>query len=256
MQSGESVADLIYGKHPIEEVLKHNPKSVKMLYLQSGSEALTRFGAALEGMEVPISVHETDRAALDEMCGGGVHQGVAALLTPFAYRPLESMIKKSLSAQGRGIIVVLDQVTDPQNVGSILRAAEAFGADGVVLTERRSSPITATARKASVGAAEIVPIAQVTNLQRALQELKEKGFWIVGTSLSEAAKPLGQVQLPERAVLVLGSEGSGIRNLTEKECDVLVQIPMQGAISSLNVSQAATVLLYELSRQPRAAGTK
>lgn len=172
--------------------------------------------------------------------------------------PLRSTLD-AVAAQAKassGILVALDQVVDPQNLGSILRAAAAFGAAGVLFTKDRSSPLTEAAQRVSVGASEIVPHVVVTNLVRELQRLKQQGFWVAGASLAADAQPLDEVEVPTPTVLVMGSEHSGLRRLVAENCDLLVKIPMRGEIQSLNVGQAAAILLYELQRRAAAASSE
>lgn len=185
------------------------------------------------------------RAELDALCGGGNHQGVAALLGPTRTPSLDELID---SPSGSRLIVVLDQVEDPQNLGAVLRAAEVWGAQAVLATERRSAPLTPAARKSSVGASEIIPLIRVTNLQRALEKLKAAGVWVVGTEIG-AEREIYGYRFPRDVALVLGSEGRGLRALTRSTCDELLRLPMYGVLQSLNVAQTASVFLYEVQRQ-------
>ena len=150
---------------------------------------------------------------------------------------------------GRGLILALDEVCDPQNLGAIFRVADAVGVDGIISTDKRSASLTDVARKASAGASEFIPFSVVKNLQRSFEELKKQGFWILGTALSDDAQSLYELDVGHPLVVVLGSEGSGMRELTKKSCDFLVEIPMRGVVESLNVSQAASVVLFELQRK-------
>ncbi len=232
---------LIYGRRAIGEVVKHRAEAICEIFVVKGSkvpEELTEFS---------ISEHSQDE--LDELCEGGVHQGIAAIVKNSLETPLPELISFSQSANGKGLLAVLDQVSDPHNVGAIFRAVEALGFDGVVMTTDRSAPITPVVRKVSAGASELIKFTKVKNLQRALETLKKAGFWIAGTTLAEGASSLYEIDIPKPLAVVFGSEGQGIRRLTEKECDILISIPLNGVIESLNVSQAAAIVMAEILRQ-------
>jgi len=196
-----------------------------------------------------------ERRDLDDLLRDAVHQGIALEAEPLAEVFLEDLI---IRAEGRpgSLLVVLDQVTDPHNVGAILRSAAAFGADGVVTTERHAPGETAALAKAAAGALDLVPFVRVGNLARALADLKAAGYRCIGLD-SDAAQEIDGIPVPERRALVLGAEGPGMRRLTRDSCDDLVRIPMAarsyggGALDSLNVSNAAAVALYALSRPRR-----
>ncbi len=160
----------------------------------------------------------------------------------------------ALALAGTGLIVALDQVVDPHNVGAIFRAAAAFDVDAVVMHKDRSSPLTDAARRVSQGGADVVPHVSVTNLVRALEKLKKQGFWILGTTLGPGSSKLAELEVPRPAVLVMGSEQKGLRRLVAEKCDLLATIPMSEKMQSLNVSQAAAVTLYELRRRDGEAG--
>lgn len=181
-------AEVIYGRRPVFEVLRSSAQRVERVFCAAGScvkddlLALVRPGC---------SVTPVERGVLDEICAGGNHQGVCAQLGPYQFATLAGILDRCASSQ-RCCLVVLDEVADPQNLGAILRAAEVLGAGGVVITKRRSATVTASARRASAGASEFVPVCQVTNLQQALEELKRCGFWVAGTSLGEDAVKLSE----------------------------------------------------------------
>jgi 23S rRNA (guanosine2251-2'-O)-methyltransferase len=177
------------------------------------------------------------------------HQGVVAIGRPFPYVSLHDILARDRKDQTPRLIVVLDHLTDPHNVGAIVRTAEAAGADGVVLPERRSAGINATVRKAAAGAAAHLPIARVANLADALRVLKKAGIWVVGADLSADAIELATADLNRSLALVIGAEGSGLSQLIRRECDYLVRLPMRGKVSSLNASVAAAILIYEALRQ-------
>ena len=200
-----------------------------------------RAGVVVE--RVPLNV-------LNHAAGGGRHQGVVAELdAPREYTPTEL----AADARGMPLIVVLDGVEDPHNVGAILRTADATGVDGVVRQQRRAAPLTGAAAKASAGAVAHVRIADVVNIARALEELKAAGVWTIGLA-GDAEKHYDDVDLRQPTAIVLGAEGAGLRRLVRERCDWLVRIPMAGHVESLNVSVAAAVMLFEAIRQRRAPG--
>jgi 23S rRNA (guanosine2251-2'-O)-methyltransferase len=195
-----------------------------------------------------VAVRFLGRAELDRMAGNNAHQGVVAITSNKRYNDLDDVI-----AAKRGhhsLIVVLDGVEDPHNLGAILRTADAAGADGVVIPERRAVGVTATVAKASAGASEHLPMAKVTNIARTLEELKEKNLWIVGLD-ERGTETYDALDYNMDCAIVLGSEGKGVHDLVAKKCDFLVSIPMLGKVPSLNVSVAAGVVLYEIVRQRR-----
>lgn len=194
-----------------------------------------------------IQVEEVDRSVLDRESERGRHQGVAAIAPDFRYASLAEVLARAAGKE-RSIIVALDHVTDPGNFGAVIRSAECAGADGVVVAERRSAPVTAVVHKASAGATSHLPVARVSNLVRALEELKQQGYWVAGAS-EHARDSLWDAPLEGRIVLVLGSEGTGLSRLVSETCDFTVSIPLVGEVGSLNVAQAATVLLFEWVRR-------
>jgi 23S rRNA (guanosine2251-2'-O)-methyltransferase len=188
-----------------------------------------------------------EREALDRILGRDtVHQGVAARVAPLPETDIFELCDLGRD-RNQAIILVLDQITDPHNVGAILRSAAAFGAIGIVLTERNAAPENGVLAKSASGALEHVPLVRVINLARALDELKSAGFWCVGLA-AEAERTLAEAKLSGRVALCLGAEGSGLRRLTRERCDLLARLPTAGPIDQLNVSNAAAVALYELAR--------
>jgi 23S rRNA (guanosine2251-2'-O)-methyltransferase len=247
-------ASLIYGRRPITEILRHAPERIEKLLIagRAFSQAGSSDGAAPDGGELKSILElakksgivgtAVDRQALDDLTSGGVHQGVAAHLSAAPAFSLEKLA--AMAKEQNGIIVAIDQVTDPHNFGAVLRAADGAGASGAIVPKSGSSPVTAVVRKSSAGAADVLPLCQVSNLGQALERLKKEGFWVIGTALSETSTDLYQAELALPAVVVIGSEGKGIRRLTAELCDFLIEIPMSGALQSLNVSQAAAVVLF------------
>jgi 23S rRNA (guanosine2251-2'-O)-methyltransferase len=194
-----------------------------------------------------VRVDAVPRRELDRMSERGAHQGVVAIVEPFRYAELDAVLAATLE-KASSLIVVLDHVTDPGNLGAVVRTAEVVGADGVIVPKDRSAAMTASAIKASAGAAEHVPVCRVANVAQALERCKQQGYWIVGAS--EKADALAwDAPLEGRIALVMGAEGSGLARLTERECDLLVRLPVRGHVSSLNVSAATAVLAYEWLRR-------
>lgn len=194
-----------------------------------------------------IPIIEVSRHALDAASERGRHQGVAAVIRAFRYATLHEVLNATAD-KAESVVVVLDHVTDPGNFGTIVRSAECAGADAVVVADRRSAPVTPVVHKAAAGALVHLPVARVANIVRAIEELKRAGYWAIGAS-EKAAVDVWHAPLEGRIALVLGSEGRGLARLVKESCDVLVSIPMQGHIESLNVAQAATVLLFEHARR-------
>lgn len=194
--------------------------------------------------DFPCKGEVLDAAALSRLLpAGAVHQGVAMEVAPLPEPSLPEM-----SQQERGVIVVLDQVTDPHNVGAILRTAQALGALGVIMTERNAPPLGGVLAKAASGALDLLPVWKVTNLARTLDELKEAGFWSVGLD-ERAPKVLSQADFPSKLALIMGAEGEGMRRLTQEKCDFLAKLPTDPAFPTLNVSVALALALYELLRK-------
>ena len=233
----------LYGRHAVLAALANNERKIHRLL--ATPETAARLKAELPPTADANRIETVRREDIARLLpGDAVHQGIAALTSPLP----ESFLGDLVTASGdHAVVVVLDQVTDPHNTGAILRSAEAFGAVGIVTTDRHAADESGTLAKAASGALERVPMAKVTNLARALRDLKESGFWIVGLS-ERGGTYLADAKLSGRIALVLGAEGDGLRRLTEEHCDLLVRLPMSGAMPSLNVSNAAAVALYELAR--------
>ena len=219
-----------------------------MLAGQEGEAAALTADAVAEQRGHGESVQTLDRAALDRLLpAGAVHQGWVLEVEPLDSADLDDVLRAAAVTEGRSIVIVLDQVSDPHNVGAILRSAAAFGAIAVVVAEHGAPPATGALAKAASGALDTVPLVRAVNLTRVLDTLKEAGFWCCG--LDDAAPaPLASLDLGPRVALVLGSEGGGLRRLLRERCDYLARLPTRSALPSLNVSNAAAVALYELVR--------
>ena len=244
-----SQLEQVYGVHAVEALLRHQPRRVKQLWLAEGRQD-PRVQTLVElATQQRISVGQRERRELDEWAEG-VHQGVVAEVSPSQVWG-EAMLEELLDRhEGVPLLLVLDGVTDPHNLGACLRTADAAGALAVVVPKDKSATLNATVRKVACGAAEVMPLVAVTNLARTLEKLQKRGLWVVGTA-GEADQEIYQQDLRGPLVLVMGAEGKGMRRLTREHCDFLVKLPMAGSVSSLNVSVAAGVCLFEALRQRR-----
>lgn len=252
-----SQLEKIYGVHAVEALLRHHPKRVKQIWLAEGRSD-PRVQTLIElASENRVAVGNAERRELDAWVDG-VHQGVVADVSPSQVWG-EAMLDELLDrTEGAPLLLVLDGVTDPHNLGACLRSADAAGALAVIVPKDKSATLTPTVRKVACGAAEVIPLVAVTNLARTLEKLKQRGLWVVGTA-GEAEQSLYQQDLTGPTILIMGAEGSGMRRLTRDLCDYLVRLPMAGSVSSLNVSVATGVCLFEALRQrgvKAAAGTK
>ena len=252
-----SQLEKIYGVHAVEALLRHHPKRVKQIWLAEGRND-PRVQTLIElANENRVQVGQAERREMDAWVEG-VHQGVVADVSPSQVWG-EAMLDELLDrTDGAPLLLVLDGVTDPHNLGACLRSADAAGALAVIVPKDKSATLTPTVRKVACGAAEVIPLVAVTNLARTLEKLKQRGLWVVGTA-GEAEQSLYQQDMTGPTILIMGAEGSGMRRLTRDLCDYLVRLPMAGSVSSLNVSVATGVCLFEALRQrgvKAAAGTK
>ena len=244
--------EVLYGLHPVEEALKAGRRRFDHVLV-----ARERRDARLERLlalcrQAHVRVLEQPREQLTLAAKTAAHQGVVALVRPQEFLALEDLFEPAAEGGSAArLMLALDGVEDPQNLGALLRVADGAGVDGVVLTERRSAPLSAVAVKASAGAAEHLRLARVVNLVRALEELKRQNLWVVGLD-ERGETDYDRFDLTGNLVLVLGREGAGLHDLVRRTCDHLLRIPMAGGVSSLNVSAAGAVVLYEAARQRRA----
>ncbi len=245
-----SQLEKIYGVHAVQALLQHHPKRVKQIWLSEGrSEPRLQALLALAA-ENRVAVGQAERRELDAWVEG-VHQGVVADVSPSQVWG-EAMLDELLErAETPPLILVLDGVTDPHNLGACLRTADAAGATAVVIPKDKSATLTGVVRKVACGAAEVIPLVAVTNLARTLEKLQQRGLWVVGTA-GEAEQEIYQQDLTGPLVMIMGAEGRGMRRLTREHCDFLVKLPMSGSVSSLNVSVATGVCLFEAVRQRQA----
>jgi 23S rRNA (guanosine2251-2'-O)-methyltransferase len=238
----------IYGINSVTEALKARGRAFEWVGMAKERHDLRLQRLIEDCRRLSVPVRFLQRTELDRMAGNAAHQGVVAVTSAKQYNDLADVI-----AARRGqysLIVVLDGVEDPHNLGAILRTADAAGANGVVIPERRSATVTGTVTKASAGASEHLPIAKVTNIARTVEELKEDDIWTVGLD-ERGTQTYDALDYNMHCALVLGGEGKGLHDLVKRKCDFLVSIPMLGKVPSLNVSVAAAIVLYEIVRQRR-----
>ena len=237
----------IEGRNALTEALRSG-RTIDKVFVAAGDTDRSLQRLAAQAKETGAVVVPVDRRKLDAMSTSHSHQGVIALVAAREYFSLDDIMEEAASRGENALIVICDELSDPHNLGAILRTAECAGAHGVIIPKRRSVGLTATVAKASAGAVEYMKVARVTNINSAISELKEKGVWIFGTA-AEGSVPMYKADLTVPAAIVIGSEGDGMSPLVRKNCDVMVHIPMKGSISSLNASAAASILLYEAVRQ-------
>ena len=238
--------DVMYGIHVVEEALNAN-EALRAIHIsdERKRDPLLRKIIA-EAKERNVPVRFEDRGFFTQL-PFKTHQGVIAIAPPFEYASLHDVIGRRKT--GFGFFVLLDHLTDPHNVGAIIRSAECFGADAVILPDRRSAGVNATVRKAAAGAAEHLAIVRVSNINEAIRQLKKAGVWVAGADAGESSIDLETADFRRDIALVIGAEGEGLAQLVRRECDYLVRIPMPGVTESLNASVAAGVLMYEVLRQ-------
>ncbi len=241
---------VVYGINPVSEILRSEGGDIQKIVIAEGrrGEEIKRILdlASTRGIEVEVRSRET----LDRQAGTAAHQGVLCVCGEFTYSSLEDIVEHRHPSFAGSLILLLDGIEDPQNVGSLIRTAHCFGANGVVIPRDRAAGITPAVIKSSAGAVRHIPVARVTNLSQTIEFLKEKGFWIYGADAG-AENDAGSVRFEGNVGLVMGSEGKGMRPLVKKHCDVLLSIPLFGRVDSLNVSVAAGILLHEIRRGAR-----
>lgn len=242
--------EVLYGVHPVAEALRAGQRRFDhvLVAAERHDDRLARLVA--ECRHAGVRVRQEPREQLTQIAGTNMHQGVVALVHPKEMLSIEDLFEAPVAGQSR-LLLALDGVEDPQNLGALLRVADGAGVDGVIVTERRSAPLSSVAVKASAGAAEHLRVARVVNLVRALEELKQQNIWVIGLD-ERSETDYDRFDLTGNCVLVLGREGAGLHDLVRRTCDHLLRIPMAGGVSSLNVSTAGAVVLYEAYRQRRA----
>ncbi len=235
--------ELIIGRNAVTEAVKSD-REIDTLFVASGDRSGSIGIIIGKAREKGIVIKEVDRRKLDAMCGGGNHQGVAARAAAHKYAEIEDILALAREKGEDPFVIICDEIEDPHNLGAIIRTADACGAHGVIIPKRRGVSLTYAVGKVSAGAVEYVPVARVTNLPAAIEELKEKGFWIYGANMD--GTPWDKQDYSGAVALVIGSEGRGISRLVKEKCDFIVSLPMKGKINSLNASVAAGILMYEV----------
>ena len=243
----EEAEGQLEGRNALTEALKAG-RTIDKVFIAVGDTDRSLQRLAAQAKDAGAVIVPVDRRKLDQMSTTHSHQGVIALAAAHVYYTIDDILEEAASRGETPLIVICDELSDPHNLGAIMRSAECAGAHGVIIPKRRSVGLTATVAKASAGAVEYMKVARVTNINNAISELKEKGVWVFGTA-AEGSIPMYKADLTGPAAIVIGNEGDGMSQLVRKNCDVMVHIPMKGSISSLNASAAASILLYEAVRQ-------
>lgn len=240
----EEREDVIAGRNAVMEAIKGN-RTIEALYITTGQTEGSINAIKKLAREKKLVIKEVDKKKLDSLSGGAVHQGVVALVTPYKYCEVSEIIEYAKEKGEAPFIVILDELEDPHNLGSIIRTAELCGVHGIIIPKRRNVGITTTVYRASVGAIEYVKVAKVTNINATIDELKEQGIWVYGADIAGDEYSY-EVDFSGPCALIIGNEGKGIAKLTLKKCDKLVKIPMVGKINSLNASVAGGIMMYEV----------
>lgn len=247
------MADLVYGFHPVREGLRGRRQPLELFVLEGPlNERLHKLLGLAEERGVPV--RRRRKADLDRLAGQPHHQGVVLTVEPFSYTDVDDLLALWRNSGRPALFLLLDGITDPHNFGAILRNADAAGCMGVIVAKDRSCPVSGVVDKTSAGAVEHLPVSQVTNLGRTIEQLKEAGVWVYGLSGDPEGKRIHAEDLTGNVALVIGAEGEGLRPLTRKLCDGLLAIPMAGHVASLNAASASAVALFEVVRQRLAAG--
>lgn len=237
----------LYGIHALESILQREPHRILELFIAKGRDDERLHNIINLARKHRISVQFAQRKALDDKAQGEQHQGILA--RAIAAKPLnENDLDAIITQADKPFLLVLDGVTDPHNLGAVLRSADAAGVDAVIVPKDKSATLNATVRKVACGAADVIPLIHVTNLARTLVDIQQQGVWVVGTA-GEATQLVYECDMSGPVALVMGAEGKGMRRLTREKCDELIKLPMFGSVSSLNVSVATGICLYEVVRQ-------
>lgn len=239
--------ELIFGINPVKESLQ-GTRGAYNLYVQISASDHRMEKIIRLAEERGVAVHRRDKQDLTKMCASSHHQGVALEVEPFKYADIDDLLASAARTAAPALLLVLDGIQDPHNLGALIRSAACAGACGVVIPKDRACGITAAAEKSSAGAAETVPVAMVTNIAQTLETLKKAGFWVYGLD-GVAKQSVYGVKFAGNVALVIGSEGEGIRPLVRKQCDVVMSIPQYGGVGSLNASVAGGIALFEVARQ-------
>ena len=238
--------DLIYGRNACLEAL--NTGKVEEIYIQKGNLKGSIEKVIGRAKNKNVVIKTVDKKTLDNMANGEVHQGVIALISSFEYSSVDDILKEAKNRNEDPFIVILDEIEDPHNMGAIIRSSETAGVHGVIIPKRRSASINSTVYKSSAGACNYLKVAKVTNINRTIDELKEKNIFVYGTD-GDAKNYYNKTNLTGPIAIVIGNEGKGISMQIKKNCDELIKIPMRGKITSLNASNACAIVCYEVLRQ-------
>ncbi len=243
---------VVFGVRPVEELCRARPREVAVVYVADGHRSKETDQVIATAKDRRITVEYRPRALIAQLAGQGTHQGIVAITGEFVYMEVGELITRAFAGPSAPMLLLLDGVTDPHNLGALVRSAEVLGAQGVIIPNHKAAPVTGTVVKASAGATERMSIAQVANLLRTIDGLRERGIRVLGAA-AEGGQPLAQTDLRGPTAFVLGAEGAGMREAVARRCDGLVQIPQAGTVASLNVSVAGAILLYEAARQRQPA---
>lgn len=236
--------EFIAGRNPVAEALRSG-RALNKVMVQDGARGVTEIIAAAKEKGVAVEFVKSDK--LDKLAQGVRHQGVVAYAAPVEFKTLEDALKKAAAKGEAPFLLLLDELQDPQNLGALIRTADAAGVHGILLPKRRSCPLNAVVAKISAGAVEYVPVIQIGNIVQQLKDLKKQGFWVAGADMDGGLYTKANLTGP--LVLVIGAEGKGLGRLVKENCDIIVSLPMQGGVNSLNAAAAGAVLMYEVVRQ-------
>lgn len=238
--------DKIIGRNPVLEAIKAG-RSIDKILIKKGKYEGSIIPVVKKAKEAGIIIQETERSKLDAVAEGGNHQGVIAYVSAYEYVSAEDILNKAREKGEAPFVIICDKITDPHNLGAIIRTANCVGAHGVIIPKRGSAGLNSAAVKTSAGAVEYTGVAKVTNISDTIEKLKKEGLWIAAADMD--GQPMYEVDLKGALGIVIGSEGEGISRLVKEKCDFIVSIPMRGEINSLNASVAAGVVMYEALRQ-------
>ncbi|MGD9580128.1 MAG: 23S rRNA (guanosine(2251)-2'-O)-methyltransferase RlmB [Vampirovibrionia bacterium] len=243
--------EFIFGKNSVEALLEKSERSINKIFILSNMQKDAKISKIIKlanSQNVPVTNISKDK--FTKIIGSDVnHQGVMAGVSPINYADLDEVLLNIKNKGTLPLIVLLDNVEDPQNLGAIIRSSEVLGVDAVVIPERRSASITGIVSKVSSGAVEFLPIVKVTNISKTIEQLKKEGFWVIGAEYLPKSEFVYNVKYDMPCAVVMGSEGKGVSRLVRESCDILVKIPQSGKITSLNVANALSIVLYEIVRQ-------
>ncbi len=246
MEQNEVRDELIIGRNPVMEALKAG-RNIDTIYVSRGEKQGSVGKIIAMARDAGILIKETDPKKLGFMCGNANHQGVIAKVAAHGYASVDDIFARAEEKDENPFIIIADEISDPHNLGAIIRSAECAGAHGVIVPKRRSATLNYTVDKTAAGALEYIPVARVSNLAAVMEELKERGVWIYGTDME--GETWCQTDLKGPLALVVGSEGKGMGRLVREHCDFILSLPLSGNINSLNASVAAGIVMYEVSRQ-------